>query len=252
MLRSARHMAAGSLCLVAFTLPALAANPIGKVVATAGAPSASGPGGSRDLGAGSDVYEDDKVMTGSGNVQIIFIDRTRLVIGPHSSLKIERFLLRGGRSVRRFSIDVLRGTFRFLSGSSRKSAYNITTANSTIRLQGTAFDIAAGSATLIAVYSGKASLCAYGQCESVDQYCGVARARGGDVRELKGRAKARALSALPYVESQGRLAPAFRLDTSGCRIIIDGFLNGLDRGSKRDGEAEGRRPGGGPPNPQPQ
>lgn len=190
-------------------------------------------------------------MTGGGNVQIIFLDETRLVVGPRTVLVIDRFLLRGGRSVRKFSIDVLRGTFRFISGSSRKSAYNVTTANSTITLQGTAFDVSAGNTTLIAVYSGKASLCAYGQCEAVDQYCGVARARNGDVVELKGSAKARALEVLPYVGSQARLARPFRVDTSGCRD----FRNDFGKGSKRVGPERGtndRRDGPGRPNPAPQ
>ncbi|MGE0239975.1 MAG: FecR domain-containing protein, partial [Parvibaculaceae bacterium] len=169
------------------------------------------------------------------NVQIFFRDNTRLLIGPRSTLVIDRFLLRGGRSVRMFSIDVLRGTFRFISGSSRKSAYNITTANSTIRLKGTAFDVSTGSATLIAVYSGKASLCAYGRCETVDQYCGVARAQGGDVMELTGRSKARALRGLPYVASQARLAGPFRVDTSGCRSLIG---DDPHRRSKQDRQGE--------------
>lgn len=232
MLRSAHGLAAGSLCLFASIYPAMAASPIGKVVAVIGAPSAAGPGGERSLAAGSAVYEDDRIVTGGGNVQIIFTDNTKLVVGPHSTLVIDRYLLRGGKSVRKFSIDVLRGTFRFISGNSRKSAYNITTANSTIKLQGTAFDVAAGGATLIAVYSGKASLCAYGACETVDQYCGVARARDGKVLELKGRAKAQALKGLSYAGGQAMLARPFRVDTSGCRMFRPDF----DSGSKLETE----------------
>lgn len=80
MLRSA--WLAGVLCLVLFTFPAAADSPIGEVVATAGSASASGLGGSRGLAAGSAVYEADRIMTGNGNVQIVFIDNTRLLIGP--------------------------------------------------------------------------------------------------------------------------------------------------------------------------
>lgn len=254
MLRSARYLAAGSLCLLALCVPALAASPIGTVVATAGSPSASGPGGTRNLAAGSPVYENDKLITNGGNVQILFVDRTKLLVGPHSTLVIERFLLRGGNRVRKFSIDVLRGTFRFISGNSQKVAYDIRTANATIGIHGTAFDVSSGRATLVAVYAGKVNLCAYGQCEGVDQYCGVARAGQGAVAELSGRAKARALGSLPYVASQSRLARQFRVDTSGCLSIIGGDQDFFKGGSQRDDESgdDGRRVLGGSANPQPQ
>jgi hypothetical protein len=233
MLRSA--WIAGLLCFFAFVLPAAAETPIGEVVATAGSPSASGPGGSRSLAAGSAVYEADKIVTGSGNVQIVFVDNTRLLIGPQSTLVIERFLLRGGRTVRKLSIDALRGTFRFISGNSRKSAYNLTTANATITLEGTGFDVAPGSSTVIAVYAGRAGLCTGGQCEKVSQKCGVARARGGTVAELQGRAKSMALRKLPYLTNQGHLAKAFRIDTSACAIFAGIYYDEFNRGSHRDG-----------------
>ena len=251
MLRSA--WVAGLLCFFVFVLPAAAETPIGEVVATAGSPSASGPGGSRGLAAGSAVYEADKIVTGNGNVQIVFIDNTRLLIGPQSTLVIERFLLRGGRTVRKLSIDALRGTFRFISGDSRKSAYNLTTANATITLQGTAFDVSAGSSTVIAVYAGRAGLCASGQCERVSQKCGVARARGGVVTELQGRAKAMALRKLPYLTNQGRLARPFRVDTSACAVFAGVYYDEFNRGSHRDGvsnRAQKDRPGVSNPSPQ--
>lgn len=225
----------GVVCFVLLILPAAADSPIGEVVATAGSPSASGPGGSRGLAAGSAVYEADRIMTGNGNVQIVFVDNTRLLIGPQSTLVIERVLLRGGRTVRKLSIDALRGTFRFISGNSRKSAYNLTTANATITLKGTAFDVATGGGTLIAVYDGKAGLCTRGQCAEVSEKCGVARARGGAATELKGRAKALALQKLPYLSDQGRLARRFRVDSSACSALASSLQGNVKRGSHHDG-----------------
>jgi hypothetical protein len=233
MLRSAWIL--GVLCFFWFAFPAAAESPVGEVVATMGSPSASGPGGDRGLVAGSAVYEADRITTGNGNVQIVFIDNTRLLIGPQSTLVIERFLLRGGRTVRKLSIDALRGTFRFISGNSRKSAYNLTTANATITLHGTAFDVSAGGSTVIAVYDGKAGLCTRGQCAEVREKCGVARARGGNVTELTGRAKALALEKLPYLSGQGRLARPFRLDTSACLTLVSIPRDESNRGSHRNG-----------------
>jgi hypothetical protein len=221
----ARLAGAGVICLYALTTPIHAASPIGKVFAKSGSPSASGPGGNRRLAPGSPLYEDDQIVTGGGNVQIIFIDNTKLVVGPNSRLVIDRFLMRGGNRARKFSVDALRGTFRFISGNSAKTAYEIQTANATIGIRGTAFDFSAGRATLVAVHAGRIRLCAYGDCETVDDRCGVGRAGGGSVSELDGRAKGRAVRSLPYILNQGALARPFRVNTSSCRSVATLFQN---------------------------
>jgi hypothetical protein len=233
----------------------MAASPIGKVVAVIGSPSASGPGGSRGLGAGSPVYENDKLETGRGNIQIIFVDETRLVVGPNSTLVIDHFLLRGGKGAQKFSVDALRGTFRFISGKMAKSAYDIETGNATIGIRGTAFDFSSGRETLVAVVDGKVRLCtSSGNCEIIPPNCGVGRARSDDVDELGGRAKGRALRSLPYIIDQGTLARPFRLNTESCRASVTLFENfpgggNGDRGGDRakEGVSHDRGPpaGGG-------
>lgn len=252
MVRFARIPVALFLCLVALAVPGTAATPIGKVVAVEGSPKASGPGGDRDLGAGSSVYENDKLSTGRGNIQIIFIDDTKLVVGPDSSLVIDRFLLRGGKNAQKFSVDALRGTFRFISGKMAKSAYEIETANATIGIRGTAFDFSSGRQTLVAVLNGKVRLCASGDCEIIPDNCGVGRARSDDVDELGGRAKGRALRSLPYIINQGSLARPFRLNTESCRTSLTLFQNffggGNETGSDRANEG---RPDRSEPDPNP-
>ncbi len=142
---------------------------------------------------------------------------------------------------RKFSVDALRGTFRFISGHSAKNAYDIQTANATIGIRGTAFDFSVGRATLVAVHTGRVNLCAYGRCESVDDHCGVGRAGGGAVEELGGRAKGRAVRSLPYIANQGALARPFRVDTSSCRSVATLFQNFFG-----GGQNSGQRSGGGP------
>ncbi len=245
MAYTARLAGAGIICLYALTTPIQAATPIGKVFAKSGSPSASGPGGDRSLATGSPVYEDDKVVTGNGNVQIIFVDDTKLVVGPNSTLVIDRFLMRGGDKARKFSVAALRGTFRFISGNSAKNAYDIKTANATIGIRGTAFDFSSGSATLVAVHAGRVQICAYGECESVDDRCGVGRAGDQRVDELGGKAKGRALRSLPYILNQGTLAQPFRVNTSSCRSVATLFQNFFGGGSQ--GGQEGPDGGRGSP-----
>jgi hypothetical protein len=247
MSHAIRLAGAGVVCLYALTTPIQAATPIGKVFAKSGSPSASGPGGDRSLEAGSPIYENDRLSTRNGNVQIIFVDDTRLVLGPNSTLVIDRFLLRGGNRAQKFSVAALRGTFRFISGHSAKNAYDIQTGNATIGIRGTAFDFSSGSATLVAVHAGRVRLCAYGRCESVDDHCGVGRAANDDVDELGGKAKGRALRSLPYTINQGPLAQPFRVNTSSCRSVSTLFQNFFGGGSQGGNDQQNGGPRGAAP-----
>jgi hypothetical protein len=245
MARSARFLFALTVGLLALAAPGWAASPIGKVVAVVGTPKSSGPGGSRSLGSGSPVYENDKLETGTGNIQIIFVDDTKLVVGPNSALVLDRFLLRGGSSAQKFSVDALRGTFRFISGHMAKSAYDIQTGSAVIGIRGTAFDFTSGRETLVAVVDGRVRLCASGRCEIVPDNCGVARARNNSVEALGGRAKGRALRSLPYIVDQGTLARPFRLNTQSCRSSLTLYQNFFG-GGQNNGSGGGERPGPGP------
>jgi hypothetical protein len=240
---------AATAFLCAFAAQGMAADPIGKVIGVVGSPTSSG----RALSAGSAVYENDRLETGKGNVQIVFVDETKLVVGPNSTLIIDRFLMRRGNKAQKFSVDALRGTFRFISGGSAKNAYDIKTANATIGIRGTAFDFSSGRETLIAVLKGGVRLCASGRCQSIPDGCGVGRASNGGVSRLSGRDKGRALRSLPYIVSQGALAQPFRLNTQSCRsslALVPTFPGGNQSpGGSPGGSAStgGGSPGGGPP-----
>lgn len=224
--------------------PAEAADPIGKVVAAAGSPTGSG----RALRPGVPIFESDKVVTGGGNVQILFVDDTKLVVGPNSTLVIDRFLMRGGNRAQKFSVDALRGTFRFISGKSAKNAYDIKTANATIGIRGTAFDFSSGGETLVAVFEGGVRLCAAGTCESIPEGCGVGRARRNDVDQLGGRSKSQALRSLPYIINQGSLNRPFRVNTRSCRSSLGLILNAPENNQNSGPQGpSGSSPGGGSP-----
>jgi hypothetical protein len=246
MLRFARFVLLAAIGAMSMAVPALAADPIGEAVAVAGSPTSSG----RALSAGAAIYENDRIVTGRGNVQILFIDDTKLVVGPNSNLVIDRFLMRGGNRAQKFSVNALRGTFRFISGDSAKNAYDIKTANATIGIRGTAFDFSSGRETLVAVLEGGVRLCARGSCETIPEGCGVGRARSNDVDQLGGRTKSVALRQLPYIVNQGSLNRGFRLNTRSCRSSL-GLLptlqnnnQGQDAGPQNSGPAGGGGPSG--------
>jgi hypothetical protein len=235
-------IAATLISATALQTSAIAATAIGKVAATLGVPSASGPGGDRDLKAGAAVFEDDKIVVGSGNAQIILNDGTKLVIGPGSTLVLDRFLMKGGDSAEKVSIKALRGTFRFITGRSAKSAYDIQTANATIGIRGTGFDFWSRQVTGVAVMEGSVNLCHDKNCVVLREGCEVGRASNSDTRVLEGRVKGNAMAQnLPYVQNQNLLRTAFHLPIQDCKSSLPhsfGSTNGLPEHEKRGGDGD--------------
>jgi hypothetical protein len=216
-----------AIILVAFTCVAAPAwaDSIGKVVAVVGAPTSAGPGGSRTLSAGNSIFENDKITVTTGNAQILFADGTKLVVGPSSSLVITKYLMRGGgNTAQDFSIKALRGTFRFITGKSKKNAYDIQTANATIGIRGTGFDFWVNNATGVAVLQGKVRLCdkLHGQsCVNINQGCELGTTENARAENFFDENKGRRLrNHLPYIVNQSPLTKSFRLNTSSCKSAL--------------------------------
>ena len=193
------------------------AEAIAKVAGLYGSPTASG----RALSVGSDIQEHDKIVVGSGNVQILFNDGTKLVLGSGSNLVIEKYLMKGGNTASNISIDALRGTFRFITGNSAKNAYHIKTANSTIGIRGTGFDFWVNNETGVAVLEGKVKLCRNGKCVDINSGCQAGLAKATDTQLLKPRPESLAIrSHLPFILDQSWLRPSFRLKVQSCAKIL--------------------------------
>ena len=228
--------------------PAMAANAIGVVSAAVGTPTSSGPGGNRSLAAGAPVYEDDKIVVRSGNAQITLDDGTRLVVGPGSTLVVDRFLMKGGNSAQKVSIKALRGTFRFITGRSAKGAYSIQTANATIGIRGTGFDFWSRAQTGVAVLDGSVKLCRNDNCVDLREGCEVGRASSNDTSKLSGRVKGTAISRnLPFVLNQGSLRAAFQLPIQDCRSSLSRVRDLGGKENPREGRPERDPPDRDPP-----
>jgi hypothetical protein len=198
------------------------ADPIAKVVAVAGSPQSSGPSGTRTLSAGADIFEQDKITVSSGNAQIVFVDGTKLVVGPGSTLVISKYLMQGdGSSAQDFSIKALRGTFRFITGKSPKNAYDIQTANATIGIRGTGFDFWVQNATGVAVLKGKVRLCnklGSKACVDLNPTCEVGTTENGGAKKLTdGNLASKLKGRLPYLLNQSSLRTQFQLNVTACK-----------------------------------
>ena len=181
---------------------------------------------SRTLVVGADVSIGDTVVTGpTGQVQLLFKDQTRLAIGPNSSLLIEAYLLKDDATVGQFTINALSGTFRFITGNSAKSAYQIKTATGMIGVRGTAFDfISKPESTTIVLFHGAVNACNLeALCVDLTQACGVASVAGSgsglvsraqqlhdNLRAQFGwiRSDAKLMADFHVEQSKGCLAPA--------------------------------------------
>jgi hypothetical protein len=180
----------------------------------------------RTLVVGSDINMGDKVVTGAaGLVQILFADNTKLVVGPNSSLLIDTYLMRNDGSASKVVIDMLGGSFRFVTGTGPKSAYTVNTPTGTIGVRGTAYDVFVDILTGIAyvlMYKGEtiltdddgqkeflSGLCKVGEIDLDEAFIiGHADGINGDERDLF---KEHFLFSL----NQSQLLPEFRLPRAG-------------------------------------
>ncbi len=201
--------------------PAAFAGKMGEVVAVVGAPSASGPAGNRTLSAGSEVFEDDSIHVSTGNAQILLDDGTRLVVGPDSTLLLDQFVMRGGATkAEKVSISALRGTYRFITGRSAKSAYKIRTLQATIGIRGTGFDFWVIKKTGAVVLNGQVVLAGLnGGSVNLKAGCQMGEATTTTARPLLGKEKNKTiLENLPFLQDQSPLSRRFQLDVTACRL----------------------------------
>lgn len=143
--------------------------------------------GTKTLVVGTDVFIGDRVVTDAkGLVQIRFSDRTKLVVGPRSSLVIEDYLLRDDGSGGKFAINALSGTFRFVTGGAPKDRYLITTPTGTVGVRGTAFDLNVHSDHFsLLLFHGAVLMCNKAKkCVTVDDFCDVGMADLTDAKLL--------------------------------------------------------------------
>ena len=182
----------------------------------------------RTLTVGSDISVGDRVITGAtGQVQILFSDDTRMVVGPDSSLLIQDYLLRGDNTVSKFAVKALGGTFRFITGKSPKEAYTINTPAGTIGVRGSAADIAidreSGVVSVVRL-EGKIILCPYDlstpdhpvklKCVVLTQVCSTGEippASDAHIIEIEADRLKRTGDLFPYIESQTNLLSRFRV-----------------------------------------
>lgn len=131
---------AAGLALAAIAGPALAqGTPAG--VAAGVNPTARGtpPGlATRVLSVGLDVLRNERIQTeAQGQVQIHFVDRSTLTVGPNSDLVIDEFVYAPATNTGRFALSTSRGLLRVVGGAiSKQDEVTVTTPAAVIGIRG--------------------------------------------------------------------------------------------------------------------
>jgi hypothetical protein len=96
----------------------LAAGPaIAQSVGKAAAVNPSATGSGRTLTLGAEVVHKERIQTtGSGSLQILFLDRTTLNIGPNSDLVIDEYVFDPQTNTGKMSVSLGKGLMRFVGG----------------------------------------------------------------------------------------------------------------------------------------
>lgn len=107
------------------------------------------------INVGTGVSENEVISTGAeSSTQLLFRDETSLTIGPSSRLMLDRFVYNPNTRTGDVVVNVLQGTFRFVSGTAKPGGYTIKTPAASIGLRGTVvegFVNAAGELLLVIV-----------------------------------------------------------------------------------------------------
>ncbi|MCF7728073.1 hypothetical protein GLP52_15660 [Sulfitobacter sp. M22] len=201
----------------------VAANSVGQAIAVNQGAFLDRGGQRFQLNQGFALVLDDVITTdAAGQVQLLFQDETRVVVGPGSQLKVESILFNGPATASQFTVSAVEGAFRFLSGNSAKSAYSIRTPNGTMGIRGTEFDfsVAPQSAVNLVTFRGEVQLCnRRNQCALLRGACAAVSLNSNGVFAVaKTKAEKATLLAdgFPFVAEQNGLRRDFRTRTWTC------------------------------------
>ena len=111
---TATLLAAAVVTLVA---PGAEAQQVGTAAAVNPAAQARGTGGSRTIVIGQSIAHRERIQTTSaGSVQLLFLDKTSMTIGPNSDLAIDEYVYDPATSSGKLAATLTKGVMRFVGG----------------------------------------------------------------------------------------------------------------------------------------
>ncbi len=113
------------------------------------------------LAQGDTVFRDEAVQTGADSLaKIVFLDQTNLSIGPNARIALNQYVYSEERPAGKVALNLLKGTYRFVTGDLDKKAYEIKTPVATIGVRGTVFDVwTTAGRSVITLEEGEIRVC---------------------------------------------------------------------------------------------
>ena len=97
---------------------------------------------------GDDVFKDEGVRTDAdSSARLVLRDSTNLLLGPSSSIKLDRFVYSGPKQPGAIAVNLVKGALRFATGDADKKAYVISTPTAALGVRGTVVKILAATPT---------------------------------------------------------------------------------------------------------
>lgn len=150
-----------ALCLAAG--PALAVTPeIGDAVAVKNEVTAEAGDETRKLAKGAKLFQSEILVTSdTASAEIELLDKTKLAVGSSARIVLDKFIYDPNAAPGSISINLAKGAFRFITGKSPKTAYEIKTPTASMGVRGTVFDVfvADNGETVVLLHEGGVDVC---------------------------------------------------------------------------------------------
>jgi hypothetical protein len=116
--------------------------------------------------AGDDIVRNELVRTNAdSSAKFVLRDSTNLLLGPNSTLKLDRAVFSGEKGVGDIAVNLTLGSFRFITGNLAKESYTINTPLATLGIRGTTLDfLVQRLKNTVVLKAGQAHVCAAGNC----------------------------------------------------------------------------------------
>ena len=161
-----------SLSALAGTVPASAQTRVGEAVVVQNEVVRVAASAATQINVGDNLLRDEVVRTGVDSAaRLVMADNTNLSLGPSATVKLDRTVFNDEHSYREIAVRLTSGAFRFVTGSSEKAAYKITTPLASIGVRGTILDILSQRGqTTVVLQEGASSVCTLSfQCIQLTQ-----------------------------------------------------------------------------------
>jgi FecR protein len=116
----------------------------------------------RKLEKGGKVHQQEIVETAkSASAEIRLLDDTKLAVGPSARLVLDKFVYDASAQPGSITVNLTKGAFRFITGKSTSSAYEIRTPTASMGVRGTVFDVyvAENGETAVLLHEGAVNVC---------------------------------------------------------------------------------------------